>query len=143
MADFSPRSVTNDVNRNLVYGGDVLARTIAGSLRDSSVPVLSNFSPVDGAFLSRTDPISFRVTDVLDGDEIAFAVQVSVYIVSTDTAELAYNGDGFENQYTTSTRVAYSTNGYTFTLRRRSGWPSGGVRVRVRVIDRGGNIGTL
>lgn len=143
MTDYSPRSTTQNVSRSLTGGGDSLARTIKGSVRDTTVPVLSNFSPAEDTLLAKNDPLSFRVEDVLDGDEIVFVVQVSVYIVSTDTTELVYNGDGFENKYSTSTRAAYSTNGYTFTIRRTGGWPTGGIRLKVRVVDRGGNIGTL
>lgn len=143
MADYNARAITLNLDRDSAGGGTVFARLVVGSTRDQTTPVLSNFSPAEGALLGKNDPVSFRVTDVLDGDEIVFVVQVAVYLVSTDTTELAYGGDGFENKYSTSTRVAYSTNGYTFTLRRRGGWPTGGIRVKVRVVDRGGNVGTL
>lgn len=123
-------------------GGTASVTFMAFVLPDASAPVLSGFSPTTNATLAKYDLVTFDVTDALIEDQFLVTIQVSVYIVSTDTAELAWNGDGWENQYITSTRTAI-TNGFHFVLRRRAGWPSGGVRVRVRAVDRGGNIGTL
>jgi len=119
-------------------GGDPSAGSaLVTSTEDTTEPTLSNFTPADGATLAKYDTVAFDVTDDTD-----VTTQVSAYIVSTDTAELVWNGDGFENQYSTSTRTAI-TNGYHYVLRRVRGWPTGGVRIRVRVVDSGGNIGVL
>ncbi len=152
MADFTDCNITTpgpNPDAVLVAWSDQGAANFVGEYvffafaeADSVPPALANFSPTADSVLAKYDTISFDVTDVVASGEKLFTVQVGVYIISTDTTELAWAGDLFENQYVTSTRTDI-TDGYRFVLRRRMGWPSGGVRVKVRVVDRGGNVGTL
>ncbi len=142
MADYSPRTVEILAYRQPCTGGTVFARAVRTSLDDTSTPVISGFSPAGGALLAKNDAITFDVTDELVDGEFTATLLVSVYLVSVDTAEVAWNGDEFENKYATSTRSSIA-NGYRFVIRRTGGWPTGGVRVKVRAVDRGGNIGTL
>lgn len=115
---------------------------------DATIPSLANFAPAEGAVLAKYDPIAFDVTDALFDGSFQTSIHISVYIVATDTTEMAWGGEDnvgqpvWENQYNTSTRSAIS-GGYHFIIRRRGGWPSGGVRIKVRAVDRAGNVGVL
>lgn len=81
--------------------------------------------PGDGAQLSKNGTMAFTLsTDVRDAE----GVMVSVYVVSTDTEEMAWDGAQFVGRYAT---LSFKT-GDDFIVRRRGGWPTGGVSLRVR-----------
>ena len=149
MADAGGQFFDVAIVLGLAGGPGATALTTALGFSDLVVPTLSGFSPPEGAALAKYDPVVFDVTDELVAGEFLVTIIVSVYIVSTDTTELAYmSGDGFENRYFSASggitsSVAAISNGLRFTLRRRDGWPTGGIRVKVKAVDRGGNVGTL
>jgi hypothetical protein len=155
MPDFSATLITDvpDLVNGLLGGGQRSAYVMEFRSLDSSLPLLSGFSPAEGTTLSKYDTITFDVTDVLVDDLLTVTVIVYVYIVATDTDELAYAGtgesSGITNKYNSrisgesASTVTPIANGLRFVLRRKGGWPTGGIKVRVLAVDRGGNIGTL
>lgn len=87
---------------------------------DVTDPVVHNFVPAVGSYISSSQPISFDVTD----DSGKFR-RIIVHVAFADgTEEVAHNGESFRGYYsTTSTRVLI-TNGWRYTVMRSGGWPS-------------------
>lgn len=82
----------------------------------------TNINPADGAQVGRTGTLVFTLTtDLRDG-----AVRIGVYAIANDTEEVAWNGTAFVGRYVGSVK-----SGNDFILRRRGGWPTGGISLRV------------
>lgn len=109
---------------------------------DTVPPTVENFSPAPGSTISRTQPISFTVADT-DNDPAlpsAFAlIAILVYFPASGAYEVAHDGYAFAPGYSASTLTVISISNRTVVLRRQGGWPSSPT-IRVRVVDRGGNI---
>jgi hypothetical protein len=85
--------------------------------------------PSDGAKLALKGAMTFTLsTDLRDAE----GVMVSVYLVSADTEEMAWDGSGFVGRYA----VRSTKSGDDFILNRRGGWPTGGVSLRVRELGK-------
>jgi hypothetical protein len=80
--------------------------------------------PADGESLARLGTMAFTLSsDTREGQ----GVRIGVYVVSTDTEETAWNGSAFVGKY-----VGSAKSGDDFIIRRRGGWPTGGVQLRVQ-----------
>lgn len=102
---------------------------------DVTVPVVSNFSPVSGSTIGRTQAISFDVTDEL---ELA-NVFVSAYFPDSGSWEVVHDGAQFAPFYASGSTRSAIAGGFHFSLVRSGGWPAN-VTVRVRPVDGGGNL---
>lgn len=101
------------------------------------VPTIENVSPEAGATLEKFQAIEFDVID----DTPNQATTIAVYFHATNTDELAWEGDAFTARYSTSTRTVIS-GGFRYAIRRDAGWLSGGLKLKLRVIDSDGNLAT-
>lgn len=119
--------------------GNLLSSTSEYTLSVTSSPTIDNVSPANGASVTQTTPIEFDVVDL--AGTIAHA-QISVYLTESDVDELAWDGERFTNQYFQSSRSELS-GGHRYSIARRGGWPSGGFKIRARVIDSDGHTEVL
>lgn len=104
-------------------------------LPDSTVPVVSNYSPVPGATINAGDSITFDVTD--NSGSFTRIIVVAQYR-DTGVQEVIHDGDGFTGYFTsTSSRVIIS-GGYRYTVARFGGWEYSPT-IRVFPIDAAGN----
>lgn len=109
---------------------------------DTVPPTVEGFSPAPGSQISRYQALSFSVLDT-DNDPAlpsAFAIiAILVYFPGSGAYEVAHDGYAFAPSYSASTLSVISASNRTVTLRRQGGWPASPT-IRVRVVDRGGNI---
>jgi hypothetical protein len=101
---------------------------------DTTLPTVSNFSPVAGTTIEADDPLQFDVTD--DSGEFARILVVAKYEDLSE--ELIHDGESFVGVYTTNSTRSLITNGFQYIVYRYGGWPSG-VTIRVFAIDAAGN----
>lgn len=110
-----------------------------GELPDSPAadpPVVTLVSPAANTPLHPTDAVVFRVTDP---NGRAFALLAfRLRFLATNEREAVYDKDdpagAWDPKYAGSSVVEID-NGYEITLRRRGGWPPGGVGLLPRVVD--------
>lgn len=105
-------------------------------LTDENAPEISNFDPVIGTAIGRTDPIQFVVTD-----DIEIAIVFIVVRYSTGIAECAYDGSSFHANYLSGSSRVDIDGGYRFTIRRTGGWSSTPITVDIIATDLCGNVG--
>jgi hypothetical protein len=102
-----------------------------------SPPVVTLISPPEGTPLRAGDSVTFDVTD----DSGFSLVGARVLFVATGERDAAYDRDdpqgAWDPRYAGSTIAAIS-GGWRLVLRRRGGWPGGGIRLLPRVVDDAG-----
>lgn len=121
---------------------DVEAWGRAAVAADTTPPVVSNVTPIDGSTIDPRDSVSERVTD---DQALRGVVLVAKF---ADLWETIYEGrlvddvwvGAFGPGYTGST-IADTTGGYDFVLRRAGGWTRG-FTLANRAFDTGGNSNT-
>lgn len=126
-------SISNVV-RDVAY---ILAESSRGGAPDGELPVVDNFTPLSGTVIEVTDPITFDVTDTS-----GLLAEIGVYATFPDgSCECVHFNNVFAPLYSAgSSRVAID-NGFTFTVRRTSGWPLTPVTISVVAVDGAGNVG--
>ena len=102
---------------------------------DTTAPVVSNFSPVEGTTLDPSDSVEFDVTDNSD----SFARNMIAVAFADGTQELAYDGLTFTARYLAASTASVITGGFHYTLRRTGGWPGDSLTVRAFSTDAEGN----
>jgi hypothetical protein len=109
------------------------------STPNTTLPIITNFSPAVGESIGASDPVSFDVTD----DEGLFERIALAVSFADGTVELAHDGDAFRGNYVglPNNRVSI-TDGFRYTLRRVGNWPSAPT-VEYFVIDDAGNSGVI
>lgn len=140
--DYSARIMTPGVPAPLLsstVGTAAGAATVSGiseQATDSTVPTVSNISPVAGTAVPRNQAFQFDVTD-----ETGFAV-VAVYAsFANGDCDVVYDGGRYRGRYSDSD-VFPITDGYRFTVTRRGGWP-GSPTLEFQVVDSSANMGVI
>lgn len=106
----------------------------AGLGISATAPTISNLSPSDGTHISSSRTISFDVT-LTDVGGLAKTMIWAEY--SNGLSELVCEGVSFAPAFREDSTAVAITNGYTYTLSRRGGWPYG-PSISVSAISVGG-----
>ena len=103
---------------------------------DVTAPVVTLVSPLDG----QVEPTTAVVFDVTE-ESTAGLCDVFVYAVfaASGDVEVIHDGDAFTARYLGQSARPAITGGFRYTVRRTGGWPSN-PRIRVKAIDRAGNV---
>lgn len=110
-----------------------------GELPDASTslrPVVTLVSPPAGTPLHPTDTVIFDVTDA-DGLPFALLAFRLRFLATGDREAVFDDSDpagAWDPKYAGSSFTSIS-NGYRISLRRRGGWPAGGIGLLPRVVD--------
>jgi hypothetical protein len=108
-------------------------------------PVVKNASPAPNQTISRTQPVTFRVTDEPGpGAPEGFRrILVAIYFPRTGVAEVAHDGDSWTAYYAATSYRTALDDGWQYSILRTGGWPSSPT-FKVFAIDAEGNeAGTL
>ena len=108
--------------------------SLAGSVRDTTKPTISNLNPAEGTTLAAEDSIEFDVTD----ETGLRAVVILASFADSDRYEVVYDGDDFAPLYGGASTAEEISGGYHFTVARTGGWP-GAVTFKPIAIDTSGN----
>lgn len=105
---------------------------------DTTPPVVTFVSPIEGTLL---DPADALIFDVTDNSGSLGRVMVAAVNQSTAEQELAFDGTSFTARFLALSTQTAITNGYRFSLRRTGGWPAGAdITIRVFAVDPSGNL---
>lgn len=110
-------------------------------VEDLDPPVIKNISPPPAGALGKDEHITLDIVD----SRGAFAIRdFWLGFGDTPTAyELVHNGTEFLGSYVDDSTIVPITKGYTLSLRRTGGWPSGKLRLRAYVVDSSGNMAVV
>ncbi len=117
---------------------DIVNEQSTGGSSDVSAPTVTLVSPLSGGDLTADGAITVDVTDVggLSGVFLSASFTQGGRRVMR---EVIYDIDGFDADYSNSTRTAI-TNGFRFILYRSAGWPVGlDLAFKVIPFDQAGN----
>jgi hypothetical protein len=117
-----------------VFGDSVTAGEGGGG-GEAVPPEVTLVSPSQLNALSRNEPIVLEVTDETQLARVLITVQYP----SLDAPQVAFDGTGFTEPFATESSTEDITDGYRFTLRRRTGWPSRQLTLKVYAVDTSGN----
>lgn len=101
---------------------------------DQDPPTIGDFDPPTTEEVQPGGSVAFSLRDVA-GLTIA---AVFAYFEQRRLYEVVHDATAFGPEYDLSTRTTI-TNGWRYTLRRRSKWPRERLRIRVLARDAGGN----
>jgi hypothetical protein len=102
---------------------------------DTTPPSISNFSPTPGNNLTRSQVISFDVTD----DVGLRLIKIEAVFAPGSTIEVVHNGFVFNTMYSNASNTRTPiTGGYHYTILRDGGWP-GAVTFTPYAVDTSGN----
>lgn len=117
----------------MTWGGNDMLWSSRGTPADEVAPTISTPSPAPGNVESG-QAITFDVEDE------TLLADVKVWLVQANGAtEMIFDGDNFTADYAGSSTRTPIANGFTFSVRRTGGWPSGTWRLAVDGTDTGGN----
>lgn len=107
---------------------------------DHALPTVTNLSPSAGTPVTRSQVISFTVSDNVRLASLVVLAEYPQQPEGTTVKEVVWDG-AFEVGYrgTSNTVFAY-TNGYDFTVLRDGGWPASAVTIRAFAVDTAGNV---
>lgn len=112
----------------------------AGGSSDTTAPTVTVNSPTSGTQISRHQPISFTVTDVVPG---VLITGVWIKYKFDSKRVLVYDGDNFKFPFDTFSTVTDLNTDQTqldFSIRPLGGWAGEIEQLQVRAADGGGNI---
>lgn len=144
MANYNTQEISQEIEQAKTTIETVVWYINGGGLVDDTIPpVVDNFDPPGGSTIAKTQALSFTVSDQdYDPEETVSAfslIMVLVYYPSSGAYEVAFDRDAFAPLYAASSVEEVSISDRSFTLRRSGGWPASPT-VRVRVVDKGGNL---
>lgn len=110
---------------------------VIGEVLDATAPRIENISPAPGGALGKYQPITFDLV----GQPFSLR-EFLVRFGSGKTYHQVHDGSSFVEDFAVPGFSSLTTiaDGYTFSIRRPSAWPSGKVALRALVVDGGGNM---
>lgn len=102
-------------------------------------PVVSSVSPTAGSSISRTQAITFNVTDLSPGlgRVVVLAYHGSLFF------EVVHDGTSFKTPYSASSTRTAITDGFAFSIVHNvPGWPNAALTLRIIAVDGDGNEST-
>jgi hypothetical protein len=109
---------------------------------DAIPPSVGSFDPAPGSTISRFQDLAFTVEESGFDPDLPYAfalIAVFVYYPGSGAYEVAHDGEAFAPGYASSTVQILSPGSTRITLRRVGGWPASPT-VRVRAVDKSGNL---
>lgn len=131
--------LSNTAQTLVYYAEDIGDNTEA----DETTPTVTNVSPADDSEIDRHDPISFSVEDLVPG--LRLVVIWFKYDGDTDYI-LVYDGDGFTDLFERDSTIEETlgddseTVQLDFSLMPAGGWRKDIESIRIRAVDRAGNL---